>query len=204
MTAALPSSEMGSIQLQLRPVVNMSDDEFFDLCQINRKLRIERTAEGDLVIMPPAGFKTGHRNILVSTALTTWALQDGTGVPCDSSTGFRLPNRAIRSPDAAWVKKSRLVSFSSEQQEKFLPLCPDFVIELRSPSDDLKTVQEKMQEYIANGAQLGLLLDPQERCVFVYRPGSEVVCLENPASVSAEPVLPGFVLDLTHIWEGSF
>jgi Uma2 family endonuclease len=184
--------------------VNLNDDEFFEFCQINRKLRLERTAEGDLVIMPPAGFKTGNCNILVSTSLTIWALQDGTGVPCDSSTGFRLPNGAIRSPDVAWVKKSRLISFSPEQKEKFLPLCPDFVIELRSPSDDLKTIQEKMLEYMTNGALLGLLLDPQDRCVYVYRPGMAVVRLENPSSVSADPELPGFVLDLTHIWEGSF
>lgn len=204
MPVALPSSEIGSIQLQLRPVVNMNDDEFFELCQINRKLRIERTAEGDLVIMPPAGGETGSKNAVLTTLVTSWALQDNTGVAFDSSTGFTLPNGAMRSPDAAWVRRSRLTSLSPAQKKKFLPLCPDFVIELRSPSDSLKAVQEKMEEYITNGAQLGLLLDPQDRRVYVYRPGAVVVCLENPSSVSAEPELPEFTLELTHIWEGSF
>ena len=204
MPVAFPSSDMGPIQLQLRPVVNLSDDEFFEFCQINRKLRIERTVEGDLVIMPPAGGETGSKNAVLTTLVTSWALQDNTGVAFDSSTGFTLPNGAMRSPDAAWVRRSRLASLTPTQKKKFLPLCPDFVIELRSPSDNLKTVQEKMQEYLANGAQLGLLLDPQDRRTYVYRPGAAVVRLDNPPSVSADPELPGFVLDLTHIWEGSF
>ncbi|MGE0679874.1 MAG: Uma2 family endonuclease [Candidatus Binatia bacterium] len=204
MSVALPSSETGSIQLQLRPVVNMSHDEFFEFCQLNRKLRIERTAEGNLIIMPPAGGETGHQNILIATFLTNWALQDDTGVAFDSSTGFTLPNGATRSPDAAWVRRTRLASLTPAQKKKFLPLCPDFVIELRSPSDNLKTVQEKMQEYIANGAQLGFLLDPLERRVYLYRPGAPVVCLENPTTVSGDPELSGFTLDLTRIWEEDF
>src|SRR5258706_3564234 len=129
--------------------------------------------------MPPAGGETGHKNILIATFLTNWALQDDTGVSVDSCTGFSLPNGATRSPDAAWVRRARLASLTSAQKKKFLPLCPDFIIELRSPSDNLKTVQEKMQEYIENGTQLGFLLDPQERRVYLYRPGAPVVCLEN-------------------------
>ena len=204
MTVAPPYSDTAPIQLQLRPVVDLNDDEFFELCQINRKLRIERTAEGDLAIMPPAGGETGDKNAFVIAFLKMWSLQDSTGVAFDSSTGFILPNRAIRSPDVAWVKRERLTGLTPEQKKKFFPLCPNFVIELRSASDTPRAVQEKLQEYIDNGAQLGLLLDPQDRCVYMYRPGAAVICLENPSSVSAEPELPGFVLNLTQIWEGSF
>ena len=204
MTAVIPSPESEPIRVHLRPVLDMSDDEFFDFCQLNRDLRIERTAEGDLLIMPPAGGETGNQNALLTTFFTMWALQEGTGVPFDSSTGFNLPNRATRSPDVAWVKRSRLAMLAPEQKKKFLPLCPDFVIELRSPSDNLKTVQEKMQEYLANGAQLGWLIDPSERQVYVYRPGVAVERLDNPVNISGDPELPGFVLDLISIWEASF
>jgi len=204
MSVSLPYSDTGTIWLRTRPIFDMTDDEFFELCQVNRQLRLERTAEGDLAIMPPAGGETGDKNAFVIAFLKIWSLQDNTGVAFDSATGFILPNRAIRSPDAAWVKRERLTALTPEQKKKFLPLCPDFVIELRSPSDTLRAVQEKMQEYIDNGAQLGLLLDPQDRRVYVYRPNVAVVCLENPSSVSAEPELPGFTLELTHIWEGSF
>jgi len=198
-TVPLPYSEAGPIWLRTRPIFEMTDDAFFELCQINRQLRIERTAEGDLAIMPPAGGETGDKNAYVIAFLKIWSLQDTTGVAFDSSTGFILPNRAIRSPDAAWVKRERLAHLTPEQKKKFLPLTPDFVIELCSPSDTLRAVQEKMAEYMANGVRLGLLLDPQERCVYVYRPAVAVVRLESPSSVSAEPELPGFVLDLTHI-----
>jgi len=188
----------------MRPILDMTDDEFFDFCQLNRDLRLERTAEGDLVIMAPAGGETGSRNALITTLFTTWALQDGTGVAFDSSTGFILSNGATRSPDTAWVKRERLATLTQEQKKKFLPLCPDFVIELRSPSDSLKTIQEKMQEYLANGARLGWLLDPLDHRVYVYRPGVAVECLEGPSTVSGSPELPGFVFDLTRIWEENF
>jgi Uma2 family endonuclease len=204
MTVAILTPEPEPIRVHLRPIVDMNDDEFFGFCQLNRDLRIERTAEGDLIIMPPVGGETGNKNMLLGTFFTLWALQEGTGVPFDSSTGFILPNRATRSPDVAWVKRSRLALLTAEQKKKFLPLCPDFVIELRSPSDNLKTVQEKMQEYINNGAQVGWLIDPLERRVHVYRPGGAVVCLENPPTISGDPELPGFVLDLTRIWEDNF
>jgi Uma2 family endonuclease len=124
----------------------------------------------------------------------------GTGVVFDSSTGFTLPNGAKRSPNAAWCPRTRWEALTREQRRRFPPLCPDFVVELRSPSDPLEALQEKLEEYITNGSQLGWLLDPEERKFYIYRPGSDVVCLENPESVSGDPVLPGFVLDLATIW----
>ena len=204
MTTPTPNSEGWPVVLQTCPAFEMSDEQFYEFCQQNRDWRIERTAEGELIIMPPAGGETGNQNARLNAFFTLWALNDGTGEPFDSSTGFVLPNGATRSPDAAWVKRSRLAALTPKQKKKFLPLCPDFVIELRSPSDTLKTVQEKMQEYLANGAQLGWLIDPSERRVYVYRPGIAVECLDNPANISGDPELSGFVLDLTHIWEASF
>ena len=136
--------------------------------------------------------------------LTTWALQDRTGVAFDSSTGFTLPNGATRSPDAAWVQRVRLAALTAEQKEKFLPLCPDFVIELRSPSDDLGSGQEKMRECLDNGMRLGWLIDPSTRQVYVYRPSVAVEHVEDPSRMSGEPELPGFVLELTPIWEPPF
>lgn len=204
MTTELVHLEGLPVVLHTRPALDMTDEEFYQFCQINREWRIERTAEGDLLVMAPAGGETGHRNMLVAAFLTNWALPDGTGVPFDSSTGFNLPNGATRSPDAAWVKRSRLASLTPEQKKRFLPLCPDFVIELRSPSDSLKTVQDKMREYVENGARLGWLVDSPNRRIYVYRPGAAVECLDNPATVSGDPELPGFVLDLARIWEASF
>ncbi len=143
-----------SLVLFMSPVIDMTNDQFFEFCQLNRDLRIERTTEGDLVIMAPAGGETGNRNARLTAFFTMWALNDGTGEPFDSSTGFNLPNGATRSPDTAWVKRSRLATLTPEQKKKFLPVCPDFVIELRSASDSLKAIQEKMQEYLANGVRL--------------------------------------------------
>jgi Uma2 family endonuclease len=204
MTTQEMNSDGWPVVLQICPAFNMSDEQFYEFCQQNRDWRIERTAEGELSIMPPAGWKTGSRNALINASLTVWALQEGTGIAADSSTGFDLPNGATRSPDAAWVTRSRLAALTEEQKEKFLPLCPNFVIELRSPSDRLKTVQEKMQEYLDNGAQLGWLIDPLERRVYVYRPGAAVEYLDNPTTISGDPELPGFVLDLSRIWEADF
>ena len=150
---------------------------------------------------PPTDWKTENYNLRISAALLAWADQDGAGVATDSSTGFDLPDGATRSPDAAWVRRSRLAAPSEEQKARFLPLRPDFVIELRSPSDSLKILQDKLQEYIDNGAQLGWLLDPLDRRVYVYRPGVAVECLEDPATISGDPELPSFVLDLAKLWE---
>ncbi len=196
--------EVRPLVLHTRPVFTLSEELFFDFCQTNREWRIERNAQGEILIMPPTGGETSHGNALLTTALTMWALQDGTGVAFDSSGGFDLPNGATRSPDAAWVKRTRLAELSPVQKKRFLPLCPDFVIELRSPSDHLATLQEKMQEYIDNGALLGWLLDVPHQRVFVYRPGKIAECLENLTTLTGEPELSGFVLDVTKILVPSF
>jgi Uma2 family endonuclease len=187
--------------VRLRPVLDLTGDQFFELCQINRDARIERTAQGELELMPPVGWKTGSRNMEIAIQLGPWAKQDSTGVATDSSAGFTLPNGATRSPDVAWISHARLAEVTEEQKGKFLPLCPDFVIELRSPSNSLSVLQAKMQEYIDNGAQLGFLIDPQQKRVYVYHAQTLVQVLENPEHVSGDPVLPGFTLDLREIWE---
>lgn len=190
--------------LRARPALRVSDDEFFEFCQQNRDLRIEQTAGGEWIIMVPTGGETGSRNNEVSRQIGNWARQDNTGIAFDSSTGYILPNGAKRSPDASWVLRSRLARLTPEQKKKFLPLCPDFVIELRSPSDSLADTQEKMAEFRDNGARLGWLIDAAERRVHTYRPGGEPDVLDAPASVSADPELAGFTLDLARVWEPGF
>jgi Uma2 family endonuclease len=201
MTKVLPQVEVHPVVLRLTPVINLTDDQLFELCQLNRDWRIEYTAQGELIVMPPTGGETGSQNSEITFQVQSWTRGDQTGIAFDSSTGFKLPNGATRSPDAAWVRRSRLAGLTREQKQKFLPLCPDFVIELRSPTDNLQAVLVKMQEYLDNGAQLGWLLDPQTRRVRVYRPQRPPEILEAPSSVSADPVLPGFVLNLRKIWE---
>jgi Uma2 family endonuclease len=178
--------------------IHLSDEQFYQLCQVNRDLRLERTAEGKLIIMPPTGWETGNRNFRLSQRLGNWADADGTGIGFDSSTGFILPNGATRSPDAAWVKRERLETLNPDPN-RFLPLCPDFAIELRSASDDLNTVRVKMQEYLENGMQLGWLLDPYNQQVEIYRLGQPVEVLKSPKELSGEAVLSGFVLYLDGI-----
>jgi len=184
--------------------VRMTTDEFFTFCQQNRDLRIERAASGEIVIMPPAGGETGSRNARLSVLLGVWAMQDGRGVAFDSSTGFDLPNGATRSPDAAWVLRERLIALSPQQKRKFLPLCPDFVVELQSPSDTLDDLQQKMQEYIDNGAQLGWLLAPDTQTVYIYKPDTPMEQLHTPTQIAGDPLLPGFILNLTEIWDPGF
>lgn len=196
-----PQVSSGYVTLRTSPAIELTDDEFFALCQINSDLRLERTSRGDIIIMAPTGAETGNRNADITAQLVIWTKRDGTGAAFDSSTGFKLPNGADRSPDGAWVRKSRLAILTREEKLKFLPLCPDFVIELISPTDTLAATQAKMDEYIENGAQLGWLIDPEPRRIHVYRPRAAVVVLENVAEVAAEPELPGFVLDLREIWE---
>lgn len=181
-------------------VQNMSDEEFFMFCQENPDLRIERTAEGDLIIMPPTGGKTGQRNAELTRLFGNWAKDDQTGVVFDSSTEFRLPNGAMRSPDVSWVRRSRWAALSDKEQEQFPPLCPDFVLELRSPTDALSTLKAKMQEYIEQGAELGWLLDPFDRRIHIYRPPAAIEIIENPETVSGDPTLPGFALRLADVW----
>ena len=186
--------------IHLLPYVNLSDEQLFDVCRDNRDLRIERNALGELIIMPPPGSESSDRNSEINMQLRNWAKRDGTGKVFDSSGGFRLPNGAMRSPDAAWLPLSRWNALSARQRKKFAPLCPDFVIELRSPTDSLAALREKMQEYLGNGAELGLLVDPEERRVYVYRQGRKVQILKDPKTVACDPVLPGFALDLREIW----
>jgi Uma2 family endonuclease len=186
--------------VRMHPVVNLTDDQFFEFCQINRDLRIERTATGELLIMPPTGSETGGSNFELAGQLGNWVKLDGTGTGFDSSTGFTLPNSAIVSPDISWVKLERWNTLSALQKTKFAPIAPDFVVELRSKSDTLKDLQDKMQQYIDNGVRLGWLIDRKQRRVYVYRPGVPVQQLDNPETVSADPELPGFVLKLGEIW----
>ena len=188
------------IVLQLQPVLNLSDDQLYEFSQINRDLRMERNARGELIIMPPTGGDTGEQNAEITLQLRLWAKQDGTGATFDSSTGFKLPNGAIRSPDASWIRYSHLNSISSEQRKKFIPLSPDFVIELRSPGDSLKDLQEKMREYLDNGTQLGFLIDPAYRKVYVYERDKPTTEIEDPETISADPFLPHFVLSMSEIW----
>jgi Uma2 family endonuclease len=186
--------------LRLRPAVELTEDQFFALCQLNRDLLIERSAAGEMIIMAPAGWETGERELEIARQLGNWARADGSGVATSSAGGYRLPNGAVRAPDAAWTLRSRLAGIPAEQRQRFLPLCPDFVLELRSPTDRLPDLQAKMEEYLANGARLGWLLDPEARQVYVYRPHAAVARLDQPATVSGDPVLPGFALDLREIW----
>jgi Uma2 family endonuclease len=180
--------------------VGLTDEQFFLLCRDNPELRFELTAQKGLIIMPPTGSRTGWRNSELNYQLVQWAKADGTGLTFDSSTGFTLPNGAKRSPDGAWVRRERWEALSEEEQDEFAPLYPDFVMELRSPQDRLSTLQGKMSEYIENGAQLGLLIDPSVRRAYIYRPGQPVESLDNPDSIRGDPVMPGFVLNLAGIW----
>jgi Uma2 family endonuclease len=200
MTEVITPIENSPLVLQLHPVIQMTDDQLFEFCQLNRDLRIERTAKGELLVMPPTGGGTGSCNFKLNQQLANWTDIDGTGIGFDSNTGFTLPSGAMRSPDAAWIKLERWNALSEEQQEKFAPISPDFVVELRSPSDSLKVLQDKMQEYIDNDIKLGWLIDCKDKKVYIYRPGMSVEYLENPATVSGDPVLSGFVLDLSKIW----
>jgi Uma2 family endonuclease len=179
--------------------IDLTDDQFFEMCQRNRDYRFERTASGELLIMPPTGSDTGNRNFDMVVELGIWNKQTKLGKGFDSSTGFTLPNGSERSPDLSWVKIERWNTLTLEQQEKFAPICPDFVVELRSRTDSLKDLQEKMQEYIENGTQLGWLIDRKNKRVEIYRPGKDVEMLDNPASLSGENILPGFVLNLQQI-----
>ncbi len=191
---------MNALTVNLKSVIEMTDEQFFELCQNNRELRFERNANGELIIMPPTGGETGNRNGRLNQQLFNWTDADGTGIAFDSSTCFKLPNGADRSPDASWIKLERWDALTDEEKQKFPPICPDFVIELLSPSDSLKVTQEKMQEYIDNGVGLGILINRKSRQVEIYRPGKKVEVLDSPATVSGEDVLKGFVLNLGMIW----
>lgn len=187
--------------LRFRPLYAMTPYEFYTFCQQNPDMLAELNAEGEVVFMSPSGGATGARNAHVVKKLGVWADEDGSGVVFDSSAGFVLPNGAVRSPDAAWVRRRRLAKVPARQRERFLPLCPEFVVEIASPSDRLADLQAKMDEYMANGAELGWLIDPAGRTVSVYRPGAPGQQVTNANSIDAEPLLPGFTLDLLPIWQ---
>jgi len=202
MSATLDISVPEPVVVHFEPSkLRMNDDEFFQFCQLNPELRIERTSGGDIIVMAPTGGKTGRRNAKLIVAFGRWAEKDGSGQFFDSSTEFILPNRAGRAPDLSWVRNERWNSLTSKEQEQFPPLCPDFVVELRSPPDRLKILMTKMEEYIANGAQLGWLIDPLERKVYIYRPGAAAEVLDDPKEVSGGPLLKGFVLDVQSLWD---
>jgi Uma2 family endonuclease len=191
---------MTALTVNFNSIIKLTDEQFFQLCQDNETLRFERNATGELIIMPPAGGETGNRNAGLTAQLWMWNELNKLGKVFDSSTGFKLPNGADRSPDAAWVKLERWDALTQDQKIKFPPLCPDFVVELLSPSDSLKVTQEKMQEYINNGTRLGWLINRKTRQVEIYRIGQDIEVLENPVTLLGEDVLPGFVLNLESIW----
>jgi Uma2 family endonuclease len=200
MSKILNHTGSSTVAVDLSSIVELTDERMFELCRANRDLRLERTAEGGLVVMPPAGGQSSRRNAQITFQLAAWANQDRTGIVFDSSGGFKLPDGAIRAPDAAWVRLTAWNKLASEDKEKFVPLCPDFIIELRSSSDAVSDLQDKMQEYLDNGAQLGWLIDPQEKRVYVYRQQAQTETLDNPQTIAGDPVLHGFVLDLQEIW----
>lgn len=191
---------MAPIILNLNPFVELSDEQFYQLCQNHRDLKFERTAQGELVIVTPVGGEGGSWEADLIGDLVYWNRQTQLGKVFSSSTCFKLPNGADRSPDAAWVMSERWNQLTSEQQKRFPPLCPDFVIELRSESDALEPLQQKMQDYISSGAHLGWLVNPQKRQVEIYRANQDKQVLENPKQLSGENVLPGFVFNLSVLW----
>lgn len=190
---------MTSLTLTLDPVVRLTRAQFYELCEVNPDIRLERSSTGDLILMPPTGWESGRQNSKLNLRVGAWAEQDGTGFVFDSSTGFSLPNGADRSPDVAWVAKSRIEDLAPDPA-RFLPLAPDFVIELRSATDKLATLQHKLAEYRDCGVRLGWLIDPQEKRVEIYRVGRPTEYLSQPEQLSGEEVLPGFVLVMAEIW----
>jgi Uma2 family endonuclease len=192
---------MTTFTLDLNPVGSLTEEAFYQLCQRNPDLKLERSAQGDLIIMPPTGGESGRRNADITIDLGLWNRQTQQGYTFDSSTCFKLPNGAERSPDAAWISKARWEALSKDDRSKFPPIAPDFVIELRSVTDRLDLLQAKMRDYQDNGVQLGWLINPQDRQVEVYRVGHPVEVLDQPDTVSGEPVLPGFILDLNRIFQ---
>ncbi|MBD1932728.1 MULTISPECIES: Uma2 family endonuclease [Cyanophyceae] len=190
------------IPINIPPTLTLTvtHDQFVELCVVNQDLQLERTATGELIIMPPTGSIRGNRNSDIEGKLWLWNRQTKLGKTFNSSTGFHLPNGADRSPDAAWVRQDRWDALTREQQEGFAPLCPDFVLELRSKNDNMEPLRAKMREYMDNQARLGWLIDRKNQKVEIYRQGQDVEVLDNPTTLSGEDVLPGFVLDLTEVW----
>ncbi len=197
------AAEVEPFVIKFKPLTKMTDEQFAEFCALNDILRVERTAKGEIILMPPKHSNTGNRNADITIDLGIWARADGTGLAFDSSTGFNLPNGALRSPDASWISNARLDALTSAQRSGFFEICPDFVIELRSSSDGLSMLRSKMEEYIDNGARLGWLVDPLDspKRLYIYRPQAEVEILDRPDEVSGEPELPGFTLNMGRIWD---
>lgn len=191
---------MNALSITLDPIVQLTDAQFYQLCQLNPDLKFERSAVGELLIMPPTGGETGRRNATLISRFIVWNEQSQLGEVFDSSTCFKLPNGADRSPDVSWVRRDRWDALTLQEKEKFPPIAPDFVLELMSPSDNLKAAQTKMQEYRDNGVELGWLVNRQNRTVEVYRPDQPVEILQSPATLSGEDVLLGFRIDLKFVW----
>ena len=191
---------MTAITVNFSPVIEINDEQFYQLCIHNSDTKFERNADGEIIIMPPTGGETGKRNSDLIAQLAIWNRQTNLGEVFDSSTGYTLPNRANRSPDVSWIEKSRWDSLTPKQKEKFIPLAPDFALELMSPTDYLINTQAKMKEYLDNGVKLGWLINPEAKQVEVYRLGQDVELLDSPQAISGEDILPGFTLDLTNIF----
>ena len=203
MTTVQVQSSLQPLTLNLSaftPQLMMSDEQFLEFCRTNRDLRIERLATGEVIVMPPAFADTGNRNAKLLYQVMAWAEEDGSGETFDSSAGFTLPNGSTKSPDVSWIRLERWNELSDEEQASFAPICPDFVIELRSSSDSLKRLQAKMEEYIENGVQLGILVDRKNQAVHIYRPDQAIQILEKPEIVSCNPELQGLSLKLARIW----
>lgn len=191
---------MNALTLQLPSAFQMTNEQFAQLAAVNKNLRLELTSTEELIIMPPTGGETGNRNFEIYIDLGLWNRQTRLGKAFDSSTGFRLPQGGTRSPDVAWLRMERWEALSEEQRKGFLPLCPDFAVELVSETDNLEDTQKKMREYLENGLRLGWLINPKTRQVEIYRPNQVVEVLESPTTLSGEDVLPGFVLNLQPIF----
>ncbi len=182
-------------------IPHLNSEAFKELCQVNKSLRLERASTGEVLIMPPTYPWTGKKNFGIAGQLWVWIDRTGLGIGFDSSTGFTLPNGAVYSPDASWVSNQKWDTLTpTQQEEEFSPLAPDFVVELRSSSDSLKKLREKMQEYIDNGVRLGWLIDPKNKTVEIYRNGQDVEVLKSPTTLSGEDILPGFELNLNKVW----
>ncbi|MEC4807363.1 MAG: Uma2 family endonuclease [Jaaginema sp. PMC 1080.18] len=200
-TPAKPETQTLLLNLPKTVKLHVTPEQFTSLAACNRELQLERTAKGELIVNPPTGWETGERNRSIIGQLDRWYEDNGRlGKAFDCSTGFTLPNSAICSPDACWISQERWDALTDEQKTTFPQICPDFVVELRSESDTLKSLQEKMQEYMENGARLGWLIDPKNRTVAVYRVGLEIKTLSNPTELSGEEIVPGFVLSLRRVW----
>lgn len=193
---------MESITIDLGSVINLTDEQFYQLAVSQTKgIKLERTPNGEIIVVTPHGAETSNRNIKILAQLETWAdKNEELGLAFDCDTEFNLPNGGHRSPDAAWISRDRWNALSDRERRTFPPICPDFVIELRSPSDRLKPLQAKMQEYLDSGLRLGWLINPQDKQVEIYRPSKATEVLQQPDTISGEDVLPGFILRLQKIW----